>query len=186
MSCPHESRQYSDQKIEQFKQRVDQLKKEHDKFVAKVQRLDPSYRDTIPWQPRGYSRKRSHESHVTSSNPHASGSTTKKLCSPLLEKEQRELPHNTNSCHDIHVGTIKSSQNPLGLEYSSSEDESWKQDNQSSSLSLSLSLSHIELGIAFQTHLHSQSHFSTCPLYISPLPYTAIIHSLERNYWEYA
>lgn len=121
MSCPHESRQYSDEKIERFKERVDHLKKEHDKFVAKVQRLDPSYRDTIPWQPRGYSRKRSHENHVTSSDPHASCTATKKLCSPLLEKEQREMPHNTDSCRG--TGTKESSKNPLGLEYSSSEDE---------------------------------------------------------------
>ena len=123
MSCPHESRQYSNEKIEQFKERVDELKKEHDKFVAKVQRLDPSYRDTIPWQPRGYSRKRSHESHVTSSDPHPSGSATKKLCSPLLEKEQRELLCNTPySCHGM--GAKEDSKNPLGLDYSSSEDES--------------------------------------------------------------
>ena len=125
MSCPHELRQYSDEKIEQFKERVDQLKKEHDKFVAKVQRLDPSYRDTIPWQPRGYSRKRSHESHVTSSDPrpHPSGSATKKLCSPLLEKEQRELLHKTNSCQGVGARE-DAAKNPLGLDYSSSEDES--------------------------------------------------------------
>ena len=41
--------------------------------------LDPSYREAVPWQPRGYSRKRAHEGHAT--NPQ-----TKRLCSPLLEQ----------------------------------------------------------------------------------------------------
>ena len=113
MSCPHESRNYSDQKIKEFTQTIDELKKEYQKFVAKVQRLDPSYKDIIPWQPRGYNRKRSHDSHVTSlDHP----TTSKKLCSPLLEKEQEKS-------HDSHVIGTPSSGNPLGLEYSSSEDE---------------------------------------------------------------
>ena len=104
ISCPHESRNYSDEKIEQFKQRVDQLKKEHQKFVAKVQRLDPSYQDTIPWQPRGYNRKRSHGSHVMPSDFHTSGSASKKLCSPLLEKEQKWYKQSHEShlmSHDV-------------------------------------------------------------------------------------
>ena len=124
MSCPHKSRNYSDQKIKEFEQKVDQLKKEHQKFVAKVQRLDPSYKDIIPWQPRGYNRKRSHDSHVTSvdhSTISTSGSASKKLCSPLLEKEQKEKSHDSHVTGNPHTTY---SRNPLGLEYSSSEDES--------------------------------------------------------------
>ena len=52
------------------------------RFVERVRALDPSYKDAIPWQPRGYSRKRSHESHMTPTVPQR-----KKLCSPLLENE---------------------------------------------------------------------------------------------------
>ena len=135
------TRDYPDRKIEEFKQRLDELKKEHQKFVAKVQQLDPSYRDTIPWQPRGYSRKRSHDSHVTSYDPHTSeaeGTASKKLCSPLLEKEQSMQSHDSHDVTQIaeenhgldeetdtnHTRTTKSSTNLLGLDYSSSEDES--------------------------------------------------------------
>ena len=53
------------------------------RFVQRVRVLDPSYREAVPWQPRGYSRKRSHEGHA--SNPQ-----TKKLCSPLLEQVRIE------------------------------------------------------------------------------------------------
>ena len=49
------------------------------RFVQRVRVLDPSYREAVPWQPRGYSRKRTHESHAA--NPQ-----TKRLCSPLLEQ----------------------------------------------------------------------------------------------------
>lgn len=138
------TRDYPDRKIEEFKQRLDELKKEHQKFVAKVQQLDPSYKDTIPWQPRGYSRKRSHDSHVTSYNPHTSeaeGTASKKLCSPLLEKEQPKRSHDSHATFNAsqiaeerqrlveetdinHTRTTKSSINLLGIDYSSSEDES--------------------------------------------------------------
>ena len=139
------TRDYPDRKIEEFKQRLDELKKEHQKFVAKVQQLDPSYKDTIPWQPRGYSRKRSHDSHVMShydpnNASEAEGQVAcKRLCSPLLEKEQSKQSHDSHvtfSASEIaeekHVideetptrSTNNSSVNLLGLDYSSSEDES--------------------------------------------------------------
>lgn len=126
ISSPHESRNYSDQKIEEFKQQIDELKREHQKFVAKVQKLDPSYKDIIPWQPRGYSRKRSHDSLEPASDTSTTGSASKKLCSPLLEKEQQERSHGSHVTI-INPETSKYNYNPLGLEYSSSEDESWQQ-----------------------------------------------------------
>lgn len=49
------------------------------RFVQRVRVLDPSYREAVPWQPRGYSRKRPHVGHAA--NPQ-----TKRLCSPLLEQ----------------------------------------------------------------------------------------------------
>lgn len=52
------SRNYQEKTIDGFKLRVDDLKKEHQRFVAKVQSLDPAYKDVIPWEPRGYRRKR--------------------------------------------------------------------------------------------------------------------------------
>lgn len=126
------TRDYPDRKIEEFKRRLDELKKEHQKFVAKVQQLDPSYKDTIPWQPRGYSRKRSHDSHVMSSYD-PSEAEGQGLCSPLLEKEQAKQSHDSHvtfsaseETHGEETNTKKttSSMNLLGLDYSSSEDES--------------------------------------------------------------
>ena len=64
ISGAHASRNYSDQKIEEFKVRVNQLQKDHKHFVAKVKALDPSYRDVTPWELRVYHRKRSHGSHT--------------------------------------------------------------------------------------------------------------------------
>ena len=104
--------------IEQFTQRLDELKKEHKQFVAKVQRLDPSYKDITPWQPRGYNRKRSRDSHVTSGQPPPSGNPSKKLCSPLLEKEKSRDSHVTSEQDATSSGNV------LGLDYSSSDDES--------------------------------------------------------------
>ncbi len=140
------TRDYPDRKIEEFKQRLDELKKEHQKFVTKVQQLDPTYKDTIPWQPRGYNRKRSHDSHVMpyydpNNTSEAEGLVAcKRLCSPLLEKEQSKQSHDSHVTFsasrsqekhvvdeetDIdHTRSTDSSINLLGLDYSSSEDES--------------------------------------------------------------
>ena len=109
ISCPHDSRNYSDNKIEQFKSQIEELKTDHQKFVAKVRKLDPNYKDIIPWQPRGYSRKRPHDNHMTSSDSHV---TSKKLCSPLLEKEEKLKPEQAMA-----------ETNLLGLDYSSSSEE---------------------------------------------------------------
>ena len=64
---------------------MDQLKIQHGKFVSKVQTLDPSYKGTIPWQNRSYTRKRSHDPNTVSHD-----SSAKKLCSPLLEREKED------------------------------------------------------------------------------------------------
>jgi len=61
ISGSHSSRNYPSSKIEEFKSRVDQLKREHNRYVRKVRALDPSYEDITPWELRGYRRKRSLE-----------------------------------------------------------------------------------------------------------------------------
>ena len=55
------------------------------RYVEKVHALDPETRGTIPWQPRPYTRKRSHDTHVITQG--ADRPQPKKLCSPLLEQE---------------------------------------------------------------------------------------------------
>lgn len=93
------------------------MKTDHKKFVTKVQSLDPSYKGTIPWQSRGYTRKRSHDQMGTS---HDGSHDTKKLCSPLLEKEAEEI------CHvlmDELNDKSKAYPNLLRLDYSDSDED---------------------------------------------------------------
>lgn len=86
-----ESRNYPEHKLKEFQERVEQLEREHQRFVEKVHALDPHTRGSIPWQPRAYSRKRmSHDSHVTQKGP----PRTKRLCSPLVQQE-KELVNTT-------------------------------------------------------------------------------------------
>ena len=59
------------------------------RFVAKVRSLDPSYRDVVPWQPRGYRRKRGREGQTTALATEAKGPQVKRLFSPLLEQEEQ-------------------------------------------------------------------------------------------------
>lgn len=95
ISGAHESRNYPDHKIEEFKSRVDQLKKEHQRFVSKVRTLDPSYADIIPWEPRGYRRKRSHDSVTISHDHHMD----KRLCLSADESSSGVVKRS----HDCHV-----------------------------------------------------------------------------------
>ena len=50
-------RNYSDQMVKEFEERVERLEKEHWRFVHKVQELDPSTVG-VPWQGRKYTTKR--------------------------------------------------------------------------------------------------------------------------------
>lgn len=50
-------RNYSDQMVKEFEERVERLEKEHWLFVHKVQELDPATVG-VPWQGRGYTTKR--------------------------------------------------------------------------------------------------------------------------------
>lgn len=98
--------------MKHFEERIEELQKEHARFTAKVRQLDPTYQDTVPWQPRAYHRKRSHGSHVTEPQ------NKKKLCSPILEAE---LKHNTSDV--ISEPRTEKAHNPLGIDYSSSEED---------------------------------------------------------------
>lgn len=120
ITAPHDSRNYSDGKIQEFKDRVEELKREHKRFVTKVQTLDPSYNGTTPWQPRGYTRKRSHDNRPKS-HDQAKEPSRKKLCSPLIEKEEKEKKDLLET--NLAKKALKSP-NLLGLQYSDSESSS--------------------------------------------------------------
>jgi hypothetical protein len=59
------------------------------RFVAKVRSLDPSYRDVVPWQPRGYKRKRQSDGQSTEPAKVASGPQGLRLYSSLLDEEEK-------------------------------------------------------------------------------------------------
>ncbi|XP_044156999.1 uncharacterized protein LOC122943381 [Bufo gargarizans] len=56
---------YSDRKIEEFQEKLEALKKEYQKYLWKLRRLDPSCKEH-PWKPRGYTRKRTADGKVPS------------------------------------------------------------------------------------------------------------------------
>ena len=120
ITARHDSRNYSDGKIQEFKDRVEVLKREHKRFVTKVQTLDPSYNGTTPWQPRGYTRKRSHDNRPKS-HDQAKEPNRKKLCSPLIEKEEREKRDKLEA--SLAKRAIQSP-NLLGLQYYSDSESS--------------------------------------------------------------
>ena len=59
------------------------------RFVAKVRSLDPSYSNVVPWQPRGYKRKRGREGGPAIMTEETNGPEVKKLFSPLLDQEEQ-------------------------------------------------------------------------------------------------
>jgi hypothetical protein len=83
------SRKHNDAKIKEFQERIDYLQREHKRFVAKVRSLDPSYRDVVPWQPRGYKRKRQSDGQSTEPAKVASGPQGLRLYSSLLDEEEK-------------------------------------------------------------------------------------------------
>ena len=102
------SRKYTDIKLDEFRERVELLEREHkrcvihytmhhcqsacssSRFVSKVRSLDPTHTD-IPWKPRAYTRKRPRG--PTSSSP------AKQLHSPLTDKSltTHDISHIVNT-----------------------------------------------------------------------------------------
>ena len=83
-------RNYSDQMVKEFEERVERLEKEHWRFVHKVQELDPATVG-VPWQGRGYTTKRLQPQtgrvrHLCAAE--SSGALTSALLGELKQKEE--------------------------------------------------------------------------------------------------
>ncbi|XP_065917451.1 uncharacterized protein [Dysidea avara] len=104
MTC----KDYSEQKIEAIKERLERLKREYRGFVQKVYTLDPTT-DAIPWNSRAYSRKRRPltDQHVVED--------TKRI----LVEETAER----NKCVDEKKEEVTSKRSVLGISYSSSSED---------------------------------------------------------------
>lgn len=146
------SRKYTDLKLDEFRERVELLEREHKRyvmhymirccvsacssprFVSKVRSLDPTHTD-IPWKPRAYTRKRPRG--PTSSPP------AKQLHSPLTDKSltthdishiantpatttstvKRSTHHHHSDAQHSELQTTPTMHGLLGLSYSSSSEE---------------------------------------------------------------
>ncbi|XP_062921038.1 uncharacterized protein si:dkey-86e18.1 [Mobula hypostoma] len=73
---------YSERKIKEFQDHIEELQKEYRCFLWKLRSLDPSHKEH-PWKPRAYTRKR-----VPDINQQASLHSLKRPCMPqLIEAE---------------------------------------------------------------------------------------------------
>jgi len=97
---------YTETKLKEFEEKVEQLEREHKRFVNKVFELDPSQRAKgVPWQPKGYSSKRKlkdassacSSSQLQCQNMVASPSTKKKrkpiVLNVLKNEEEKSVNH---------------------------------------------------------------------------------------------
>ncbi len=135
---------------------MDELKKEHGQFVSKVKTLDPTYEDVTPWELRSYRRKRSMASREQSMNCSSTGvSSGLKSCDSLAwgskqnykfasgtslsdvsvnAKSTLTIPTKPTSSIELPCSSLQShcqafspSDNPLKLDYSSSDEENGKE-----------------------------------------------------------
>lgn len=108
---------------------MEELKREHQRFVAKVRELDPRYKNIIPWQPRGYQRKRPQniQTEPLKKGPSILDKLSENVQSDLEDKTDLPLPQSTTISPPPPSDTNSSTSrvnNPLHLDYSSSDSSS--------------------------------------------------------------
>ncbi|KAG9466551.1 hypothetical protein GDO78_016431 [Eleutherodactylus coqui] len=113
---------YSERKIEEFQEKIDTLKKEYQRYLWKLRRLDPSCKEH-PWKLRGYTRKRTADGKLPSwvkaggrpddvllPIPLLSDSMTTELSDPAEEEEEEESSLGTRG-HEAATASDLSSVN---------------------------------------------------------------------------
>ncbi|XP_069498179.1 uncharacterized protein [Ambystoma mexicanum] len=79
---------YSERKIQEFEEHIEELRKDYQSHLWKLRRLDPSCKEH-PWKLRGYTRKRQADAQLQTGN--ATDSTSAKLLrTPVLLNEVRQ------------------------------------------------------------------------------------------------
>lgn len=141
---------YSDQKVEEYLDRVEKLKGCYKAFCGKLRRLDTSF-DDIPWTERGYKRPLSDTVEEVPLETNEPGKVPfRRIPLPLLDLETKHAPLDSaqplpelplqdqplqfsqKAVSDVcsskntlqHKNLRPRSPNPLGLEYSSSSSAS--------------------------------------------------------------
>ncbi|KAG8197936.1 hypothetical protein JTE90_020313 [Oedothorax gibbosus] len=75
---------YSDEHIEECKQKVVQLEKEYKAFVRKISQLTPGTLEAVPWTNRAYKRK-----HLDSGDQPSEKKEFKPILTPILDQEPK-------------------------------------------------------------------------------------------------
>ena len=78
---------YPENKLNEFEERVEKLRKEHKRFVDKVFELDPTQQGT-PWKERAYVSKRKTTPQTSESN--STAKKRKPIVLNILKKEKKE------------------------------------------------------------------------------------------------
>ncbi|XP_067893317.1 uncharacterized protein si:dkey-86e18.1 isoform X2 [Heterodontus francisci] len=80
---------YSERKIKEFQDHIEELQKEYQHYLWKLRRLDPSHKEH-PWKPRAYTRKRPSNSAMPTISQLATLQSLKRLCVPQSNKTEGE------------------------------------------------------------------------------------------------
>ncbi|XP_041064788.1 pre-mRNA-splicing factor ISY1 homolog [Carcharodon carcharias] len=80
---------YSERKIKEFQDHIEELQKEYQHYLWKLRQLDPSHKDH-PWKPRAYTRKRPPNSTTQTISQLATLHSLKRLCMPPSNKTEDE------------------------------------------------------------------------------------------------
>ncbi|XP_057292477.1 uncharacterized protein LOC130621175 [Hydractinia symbiolongicarpus] len=79
---------YTPAKFDEFEKKVEDLHREHKRFVKKVFELDPSQQG-VPWEPKGYTSKRKQNQHEET-DVQIPNTKKKKIVLNILKKEKAE------------------------------------------------------------------------------------------------
>ena len=101
---------YSEAKLKEFEEKVEQLERDHKRFVNKVYQLDPAQKSKgVPWEAKAYVSKRKLEKETSSvADPSSvtSSSSSKKKKKPIIlniltaEKTVKETEENSEDNGD--------------------------------------------------------------------------------------
>ncbi|XP_067845804.1 pre-mRNA-splicing factor ISY1 homolog isoform X2 [Heptranchias perlo] len=101
---------YSERKIKEFQDHIEELQEEYQRYLWKLRRLDPSHKEH-PWKPRAYTRKRPPNTATQTISQLATLHSLKRLCVPLSNKTD-DVTHEYDSDKESDEGRERIHQSP--------------------------------------------------------------------------
>uniref|UniRef100_UPI00398F2A20 uncharacterized protein n=1 Tax=Pristiophorus japonicus TaxID=55135 RepID=UPI00398F2A20 len=101
---------YSERKIKEFQDHIEELQKEYQRYLWKLRRLDPSHKEH-PWKPRAYTRKRPPNLATQTINELGILHNLKRQCTPLSNKTEDVTPE-CDSDEESDEGRERSHRSP--------------------------------------------------------------------------